>query len=335
MNDTDNTNNNGNNRSQVPDPFWDTVRSDLNTLSRDEFEQLMWGHSHPFGFGPWHENRRGRHRPARHQDAHRSSEGRRNADDEDTRVEDATDTDGTTKDSPQDRGSHFSSLHSHPQQVLSDYYYSHLPPPPHSHDHPHHGPPPPFGPLRGRGGRGGCGRGGRGRGGWGHHHPPPPQFNGPFDFSPILRALSAHPLAQTWRDFAGNHAAQHEGHTEEQQDVVFSPPIDIFSVEKAYVLHVALPNVSRENIDVSWDGNNLHITGVANRPGSEEFLSTLISSEISVGMFERKIKLPPPESSDSEDVDAYGITAKMENGILIVTVPKVEKDWTEVHKIEI
>ncbi|RYC55482.1 hypothetical protein CHU98_g10722, partial [Xylaria longipes] len=185
-------------------------------------------------------------------------------------------------------------------------------PTPHGH-HPH-GPPPPFGPPRGRGGR--CGRGGR------HHRPPPPTYNGPFDFRPLIHALSVHPFAHAWRNYADQYRAgatdttpQQEGQTQEQQDDAFVPPVDVFSTEKAYVLHVALPGAAKEDIG--------------------EFLSTLASSERKFGMFERSIKLPPPGISDNEDVDGYGITAKMENGILIVTVPKVEKDWTEVHKIEI
>ncbi|KAK5625867.1 hypothetical protein RRF57_001583 [Xylaria bambusicola] len=241
--------------------------------------------------------------------------------DEEPQVDEAADSD-TTKNSPEQ-----GSTHPPPPPPPRPQGASHPPPPPHNHHH--HPPPPPFGPPRGRGGR--CPRGRR------RHHspPPPPNYNGPFDFGPLMHALSAHPLAHAWRNYAHqfrdgatSHTPQQEGETQGQHDGAFSPPVDIFSNEKAYVLHVALPGVAKEDV-------GLNISGVAYRPGSEEFLSTLVSGERSVGMFERKIKLPPPGSSDNEDVDGYGITAKMENGILIVTVPKTEKDWTEVHKVEI
>jgi len=34
-------------------------------------------------------------------------------------------------------------------------------------------------------------------------------------------------------------------------------------------------------------------------------------------------------------VDGDAISAKLEDGVLIVTVPKVEKEWTEVKRVDI
>lgn len=172
---------------------------------------------------------------------------------------------------------------------------------------------------------------------------PPIPPNGPFDMRSLIQSFSTHPLAQIVRDYymdqsqgaATDAKPQQQGKTEDLQDGAFVPPIDLFNTEKAYVLHIALPGAAKEDIDVNWDGDKLNIAGVVHRPGDEKFLSTLTSGERKVGMFERSIKLPPADSGDNEDVDGYGITAKMENGILIVTVPKAEKDWTEVHKVDI
>ncbi|KAI1419555.1 HSP20-like chaperone [Xylaria sp. FL1777] len=316
-----NNNNHNNNGNNHPFGSWDWDWGQ----SAEDYQQsgptnAQFPNGFPFnaaGFAPWsgphwYQGRRGasgnRHTGA----GDHTHEG---TGDEETHVEEAAETDTATKNS-HEHGS------THPPP----------PPPPPPHSHHHHGP---FGLPRGRGGR--CRRGG-GR----HHHPPPPHYNGPFDFGPLMHALSAHPLAHAWRNYAhqsrdgaASHAPQDEGQTQQQQDSAFSPPIDIFSDEKAYVLHVALPGVAKEDVSVNWNGHTINISGVAYRPGSEEFLNTLVSGERNVGMFERKIKLPPPGSNDNEDVDGYGITAKMENGILIVTVPKTEKDWTEVHKVEI
>jgi HSP20 family protein len=158
-----------------------------------------------------------------------------------------------------------------------------------------------------------------------------------------MPAFANHPFVRAMRDYMDTArdgaSPQQEGQTQDQQqqqqDNIFVPPVDIFSTEKAYVLHVALPGAAKEDIGVNWDGGKLNIAGVVHRPGKEEFLSTLASGERKVGMFERSIQLPPVGSADNEDVDGYGITAKMENGILVVTVPKAEKDWTEVHKVDI
>ncbi|KAI1774043.1 HSP20-like chaperone [Hypoxylon cercidicola] len=209
----------------------------------------------------------------------------------------------------------------------------HPPPPPgapHQHPHPpsHHGHPSPFGPHRGRGGWGGRG----GRCGRGARHGPPPAYSGPWDFRPLMHAFASHPFAQAFRD----HMDQtRSGQSNEHQDDVFVPPVDVFNTEKAYVLHVSLPGAVKEDVGVNWDGEKVSIAGVVYRPGNEEFLQSLTSSERKVGMFERSIKLPPPGTEEKEEVDGFSITAKMENGILIVTVPKTEKEWTEIHKVDI
>ena len=79
----------------------------------------------------------------------------------------------------------------------------------------------------------------------------------------------------------------------------------------------------------------LNIAGVVYRPGDEEFLSTLASSERRVGMFERNVTLPPEGSTQRDEVDGLAISAKMEDGVLVIAVPKLEKEWTEIHKVDI
>ncbi|RYC90636.1 hypothetical protein BFJ63_vAg6467 [Fusarium oxysporum f. sp. narcissi] len=204
---------------------------------------------------------------------------------------------------------------------------------------------------RGRGrGRGGprCGRG-RGRGGFphgphhgSHHgphhgpHPPPPPYGGPFDLSGLFRGWGNHPFFRNMREQFQENQNQ-EQDTNDSSDSSFNPPIDIFNTEKSYVIHVALPGARKEDIGVNWDAdrNLLKIAGVVHRPGDEAFLSTLSSGERKVGMFERNVALPPTGADERDEVDGLGITAKMEDGVLAITVPKAEKEWTEIHKIDI
>ncbi len=123
---------------------------------------------------------------------------------------------------------------------------------------------------------------------------------------------------------------------EEEEDSTFVPPVDVFSTETAYVLHVALPGAKKEDVGVNWDAEKgvLNIAGVVYRHGDEEFLKTLSTSERKVGMFERSIKLPPGEE-EKEEVNSDAITARLEDGVLVVTVPKVEREWTEVKRVDI
>lgn len=153
-----------------------------------------------------------------------------------------------------------------------------------------------------------------------------------------MGALAGHPAAQALRNyFEPQDVTRGPGEQSGENDDAFVPPVDIFNTEKAYVLHVALPGAVKEDVGVNWDADKSHlnVAGVVYRPGNEEFLQSLSTGERKVGMFERSIKLPPSNVDEKEEVDGFGITAKMDNGILIVTVPKLEKEWTEIHKVDI
>jgi HSP20 family protein len=179
-------------------------------------------------------------------------------------------------------------------------------------------------------GRGGCRRGHRSSPHHGHdrnpHHGPSGPH--PFDFSGFMRSLA--------EQLGGPVAAAPDARTSNDHES-FTPPVDIFDTDRAFVLHVALPGAKKEDVGVSWDpeAGALRIAGVVHRPGDEAFLRALATAERRVGVFERSIPLPPTGTSSRDEVDAQGITARMEDGVLVVTVPKVEKEWTEVHRVEI
>ncbi|KAI0160311.1 HSP20-like chaperone [Xylariaceae sp. FL1272] len=333
------------NNNNMNNPFWDFVRScqrpgfGVDHLSNGpQFSQGfpfdaagLGGWGGPWaGPGPWGGwGRAGRHdRRGRHGHHHHHGSG-----DEDSQGEETSPETETMRDTPENAGDQ-------PPPPPPGAFPPHPPHPSHHRRH-HHGPPnafggpPPFGPNRRRGGR--HGRGGR-------RHGSPPPYEGPFDFRPMMHALSSHPFAQAFRDYAEQarnattgDPAETANRSQEEQGDAFTPPVDIFNAEGSYVLHVALPGASKEDVGVSWDGEQVKIAGVIYRPGNEEFLRTLATSERRVGMFERTVKLPPAGQVATDDVDGYAMSAKMENGILVITVPKIEKDnsWTEIHKVDI
>jgi HSP20 family protein len=70
------------------------------------------------------------------------------------------------------------------------------------------------------------------------------------------------------------------------------------------------------------------------RPGMEEFLQTLAMNERKIGAFERKVRLGSRANPAAVDVD--GIHARMEDGVLVINIPKLGKDeWVDVKKVEI
>jgi len=148
-----------------------------------------------------------------------------------------------------------------------------------------------------------------------------------------MESLAAHPIAQAFRTYT-EQAAQQTSETDSENS--FVPPIDVFSTETDYVLHVALPGAKKEDVGVNFDAekSELNVAGVVYRQGEEDFLKCLSQSERKVGVFERTIKIPPT-GQEKEEVDGDAITAKMEDGVLIVTIPKVEKEWTDVKRVDI
>jgi HSP20 family protein len=175
----------------------------------------------------------------------------------------------------------------------------------------------------------------------------------------MMHGFMSHPFFQTVRNQAEQYYRPAEGasgntRSPQQSDDVdentFTPPIDIFNTPEAFILHTALPGAKKDDIGVTWNpqSRTLRIAGVVHRPGDEAFLQTLTSvRERRVGVFEKEVRLPPDgdnvgkkngEGADEDldvDVDGSGITARMEEGVLIVTVPKVEKEWMEVRKVDI
>ncbi|KAH8788530.1 HSP20-like chaperone [Diaporthe sp. PMI_573] len=224
-----------------------------------------------------------------------------------------------------------------------------------------HGPAPPFPPFL---------QGLFGPGPHGHpHHPPPPPppphgphaprdgpgaAGSPLDFGPWAASLAGHPFAQRMREFleraqgqgANNNnrtrgAGSGSGDDMADDDNSFTPPVDLFEQPDRWVLHFALPGAKKEDVGVNWDADRsvLSVSGVVHRPGDEEFIRGLVSGERSVGLFSREVGLPPAgqdiKGDSKEEVNAEGIVAKMEDGVLVVTVPKVERGWTEVRKVDI
>ena len=115
----------------------------------------------------------------------------------------------------------------------------------------------------------------------------------------------------------------------------YTPPADVFDTEDAYVIHISLPGAKKEDVGVNYDADRseLSVAGVIYRPGSEEFLKTLAMDEREVGMFERKVRLGSRARPAMVEID--DISAKMEDGILIVRVPKLDSEYVDIKKVDI
>jgi HSP20 family protein len=216
------------------------------------------------------------------------------------------------------------------------------PPPPgfpghhHPHAHAHHGHGPP--PHHARGGR--RGRCGGGRGGpWGGRSPFVPSGglpNGPPAFMQDLAAMFNESLfGGNANSNSNNESGEKDMTTSPTKSEDFTPEADVFDTPDAYVIHLSLPGAKKEDVGVNWDAekSEINVAGVIYRPGDEEFLKSLALNERKVGAFERMIRLG--SRANPAHVDVEGITAKLEDGILRVTVPKMNGEFVDVKRIDV
>ena len=100
-----------------------------------------------------------------------------------------------------------------------------------------------------------------------------------------------------------------------------APAVNVREDEKAYTMEVAAPGIRKEFCRVSInDEGNLSIA-IENKVEhkEEEKKHHYLRREFSYTNYEQAYTLP-------EDVDKDNIEAKVENGILTVTLPKMQKE---------
>lgn len=97
----------------------------------------------------------------------------------------------------------------------------------------------------------------------------------------------------------------------------FSPALDVEETEEAFTLHVELPGVDPEHVEVSLEENVLTIAG-ERRFYDEREAEGFRRIERHFGRFHRAVRLP-------DRVNAEGVTADYRDGLLTITVPKAEE----------
>src|SRR4051794_37978453 len=121
-----------------------------------------------------------------------------------------------------------------------------------------------------------------------------------------------------------NAVANHEQETVRPQQIqrerereFFVPPVNIFETDDQYVVEADLPGVTKEGLEITVEDNELTIIGrrgdVQQPPTAE-----VLYQETRPGDFRRVFELDPA-------IDTAKISAKMQQGVLTLTLPKAEK----------
>jgi HSP20 family molecular chaperone IbpA len=98
--------------------------------------------------------------------------------------------------------------------------------------------------------------------------------------------------------------------------LVFTPAVDIFENEKEIVLLADMPGVKAKDLNIDLRDNTLTLDG-----GVEAFEGAgeeTVMMEYDIGKYYRQFSL-------SEVIDQEKIDAKLKDGVLRLTLPKVEK----------
>jgi HSP20 family protein len=103
------------------------------------------------------------------------------------------------------------------------------------------------------------------------------------------------------------------------------PQMDIIDRDDTIVVRAALPGVDKENLEVSTTNQSLTIRGSTQKETKEE-AGEYYRHEISRGNFLRTVTLPAA-------IDEASIKAKFKDGMLEVTLPKLES--AKRHSINI
>jgi len=93
-----------------------------------------------------------------------------------------------------------------------------------------------------------------------------------------------------------------------------APGVNILETPEAYVLEAELPRVNKDGLNVSVEGNVLTLTG-RRQPAPA---AHVLYRESGPSDFRRIFELDP-------SIETARITARIEQGILSVTLPKAEK----------
>lgn len=93
------------------------------------------------------------------------------------------------------------------------------------------------------------------------------------------------------------------------------PRLDVSEHDQAFEIQAELPGVKKEDIKVSIDGARVTIEGECQQANEQRQGEQVVYSERSTRRYQRSFTLP-------SEVDDAAAEAKLENGILMLTLPK-------------
>ena len=101
----------------------------------------------------------------------------------------------------------------------------------------------------------------------------------------------------------------------ERTEEFIAPQVNIFETKDGYVLEAEMPGVSKNGLEISLEGSEITIVG---RRNPETVSGETLFRERQAADYRRVFELDPA-------IDTGKISAKMDQGILLLTLPKSER----------
>ncbi|MFP3904740.1 MAG: Hsp20/alpha crystallin family protein [Armatimonadota bacterium] len=98
----------------------------------------------------------------------------------------------------------------------------------------------------------------------------------------------------------------------------FGPAVDMYETDTDVVMKAELPGVDRENIEVNAHSDSITVSGESKHEDEVEEKG-YYRRELRYGKFSRTLPTPA-------NIDPGGVKARLSDGILTITAPKVEPE---------
>jgi HSP20 family protein len=108
----------------------------------------------------------------------------------------------------------------------------------------------------------------------------------------------------------------------------WAPPVDVCETAKAIYVRVELPGVRAAQIRIGLNSSKLRICGEKKKRQMRQRIASHLCSERAYGNFERVVPL-------RWTISVKDATAKLENGLLVICLPKIKERRGSEFKVPI
>lgn len=141
----------------------------------------------------------------------------------------------------------------------------------------------------------------------------------------LIRFTPSHDMRRLQREIDGIFDSFFSPSRNENDSASWAPRVDLSESEDAYLVHVDVPGMQKEDLNIDVHEGRLTISGERNAEQQDDG-HKYVRVERSYGRFYRSFTLPQTVKEDE-------IEATYENGVLSVRVPKAEE--TKPRRIEV